>query len=380
MFSMSRSRSLALALAMLLLAVPALASAASSSGNVTLHAHSGDGAKLTLPKKLQTAFKREHVTLRAQGATKRKQAAYSLPDNGGTWNFTSATGTVNFNGKLLVHVGKRSIQLRALKFTRPKKGNGSVKALVAGKSMQLFVIKGRAKVKHSGTHETLTGLTASLTKAGAAKINKALHRTVVRPGESLGAFTITVTNNGATAPTSGVGISFTRAFATATQGAGITVNPLPPGTNGLPGPAGATGIPGADGTSISLPLAGSSAGGSFDKGTLTGTVPLAGGLQLDNGAASATLTNPQLTLGTGTEGSSLSFQVNGGPELKLFDLDTSQLEQAATPDGSLDLKGLLATLSTEGASSLNQALGTQTFTTAEPVGGLTLIVPSTPSS
>jgi hypothetical protein len=57
------------------------------------------------------------------------------------------------------------------------------------------------------------------------------------------------------------------------------------------------------------------------------------------------LTNPELTLGTGTEGSSLSFEMNGGPEVKLFDIDTPQLEQAATPDGTLDLHGRMATLS-----------------------------------
>ena len=84
----------------------------------------------------------------------------------------------------------------------------------------------------------------------------------------------------------------------------------------------------------------------------------------------------ELTLGTGTEGSSLSFEMNGGPEVKLFDIDTSQLEQAATPDGTLDLNGLLAKLSSEGASSLNTILGTNAFTTGEPVGGVSVILPA----
>ena len=99
-------------------------------------------------------------------------------------------------------------------------------------------------------------------------------------------------------------------------------------------------------------------------------------MQLDNGNLSVSLTNPELTLGTGTEGSSLSFEMNGGPEVKLFDIDTSQLEQAATPDGTLDLNGLLATLSSEGASSLNTILGTNAFTTGEPVGGVSVILPA----
>jgi hypothetical protein len=383
MFALSRVRSLVLPIAILGVAVPALASAATSSTNVALRSHPGDGATLTLAKKVQTALRRGRVTLGTQGAAKHNKTAYSLPDKAGSWNFATATGTVVLNGGLGLHHGHRTVKLSSLKFTRTKTGNGKVTALVGGKSVQLFVIKGHAKVKHTGARETLSGLTASLTKAGAAKINKALHINAVHSGESLGAFTVTVTKSGATvAPTSGVGMSFAREFRTLTNTAGISVVPIAPSSGALPAPAGTTTIPAANGTAVSFPLAGSSAAAGFDRGTLTGSVPLSGGLQLDNGAASATLTNPDLTIGTGTEGSSLSFQVNGGPQVKLFDLDTSQLEQAAAPNGSLDLKGLLATLSSEGASSLNTALGTDAFTTGTPVGGLTVILPASkpPSS
>ena len=69
----------------------------------------------------------------------------------------------------------------------------------------------------------------------------------------------------------------------------------------------------------------------------------------------------------------------GGPELKLFDIDTSKLEQAATPNGGLDLSGLLATLSSEGASTLNSVLGQNVFTTGQPVGGITLLLPAAPA-
>jgi hypothetical protein len=46
------------------------------------------------------------------------------------------------------------------------------------------------------------------------------------------------------------------------------------------------------------------------------------------------------------------------------------------PNGTLDLQGLLATLSSEGASGLHTAVGRNVFTTRQPVGGLTLIVPA----
>ncbi len=66
--------------------------------------------------------------------------------------------------------------------------------------------------------------------------------------------------------------------------------------------------------------------------------------------------------------------------IKLFDIDTNQLLQSATPNGGLDLQGLLATLSSEGAASLNQLLGTDAFTTGQPIGGLTVILPHPPGS
>lgn len=284
-------------------ALPALASAAASNTSVALRSHPGDGATLTLAKKIQTALKRGRVTVKTQGAAKHSKAAYSLPDKTGSWNFAAATGSVVLNGRLVLHLGHRTVKLGSLKFTRPRKGNGKVTALVGGKSLQPFVITGHAKVEHPGARETLSGLTASLTKAGATKINRALHANVVHSGESLGALTITVTKSGA--------------------------GPDPTQLQRVACPGWHDHDP----------------GGRWHRSV----VPARGLL--------------------------------GGPEAKVFDLDTSQLEQAAAPDGSLDLKGLLATLSSEGASSLNTALGTNAFTTGTPVGGLTVILPAaTPPS
>jgi hypothetical protein len=75
------------------------------------------------------------------------------------------------------------------------------------------------------------------------------------------------------------------------------------------------------------------------------------------------------------------MSINGGPEVKVLDLDTSQMLAAATPNGGLSLQGLLATLSPQAASSLNKLLGTNAFKTGQPIGGLTLVLPSgAPSS
>ena len=275
-------------------------------------------------------------------------SSYAVPDSSGKWNFANATGTLNLRGVLHIVLGKRSAAMQSVTFTRPAKGNGQVTVKLAGHKVKLFTVTGKVKVKHSGATETLTGITAKLTKPGATKLDKALHKNALKTGQAIGSFMVKVSNTPIAGPgssptgtgasgvtptsSSGVGIALTPDFRSLLDSVGLSTLPLVPASDGLPAPLGTTTIPGADGSSVSLPLNGSTAGGSFDQGTLTGTIPLSGGLRLDNGQVSASLTNPELMLSTGTEGSSLSFSLNGGPELKLFDIDPSQLEQAATPD------------------------------------------------
>jgi hypothetical protein len=364
--------------------VAAVATAATSASSLSKNA-----ATLTLSVKTKRSFARQHVTVRAARPATRRKASYALPTGSGKWNYAKATGTLNLQGVLSVAVRKRAAKLQSVTFSRPAKGNGQLTVKIAGKKVKLFTITGKAIIKRTATSETISGLTAKLTKLGATRLNTALRSRVFKSGQSFGSFTVTVSNSPISGPaagssggpitsasTTGAGVQFVPAFRSLLDSAGLSAVPLLPGSNGLPAPLGTTAIPGADGTSVTLPLNGSTAGGSFANGTLTGTIPLSGGLQLGNGTVSATLTNPQLTLGTGTEGSSLSFSLNGGPEIKLLDLDTSKLQQSALPNGTLDLQGLLATLSSEGAASLNTVLGKNVFTTDQPVGGLTLIVPN----
>ncbi len=368
--------------------VAAVATAAGSSSKST------SGATLTLSVKAKRSFARQHVSVRALRPATSRKSSYALPANSGKWNFTKATGTLKLKGVLRIAVRKRSVKISSVTFTRPAKGNGQLTVKVAGHKVKLFTITGRGHVKRSSTSETISGLTAKLTKPGANRLNGALHSHAFGKNQSFGSFTVTVstspvtgtagapgTGAGAAAPvtsasSTGAGVAFVPAFRSLLDSAGLGAVPLLPGSNGLPAPLGTTPIPGLDGTGVTLPLSGSPASASFANGVLTGTIPLSGGLQLGNGALSVSLTNPQVTLGTGAEGSSLSFQVNGGPEVKLFELDTSKLEQSALPNGTLDLQNLLATLSSEGASSLNTALGRNLFTTGQPVGGVTLIVPN----
>jgi hypothetical protein len=383
--AMSRAGVVALVIALTF----ALTAVAKTKGTpVAVGAHAGDQATLTFNKATSKSLKKAHVTLQAVKPSKHAKSGFVLPTKSGKWNFTAANGTLNLKGGLRLKTGKHSQTLGTLVFSRGAKGGAQLTIKSHGKKVKVFdMAKKGVTAKNKGNRQTVSKFTVTLTKQGANLINKALKHKVFKAKQKLGTFQVTISNVTSTgkppvagpgaAPTSGVGISFARALDAIP---GLSATPLGDASGTLPAPLGTTPIPVLDGTAVTLPIDGSPTTATFNQGTLTGTIPLTGGIQLDNGDASVSVTNPTLTLGTGTEGSTLSASLNGGPEIKLFDIDTSQLESAATPNGQLDLNGLLATLSSEGASSLNKLLGTNAFTTGMPIGGLTVILPQAPSS
>lgn len=376
--------------------------AGAATNSVTLKTVKADRATLSLSKATTRALKRDHVSFTTTRPATHKGASSYFPQKSGKWNFGNSSGTINYNGVSKLVLRKRSAKFTGLTFSRTVKGKKSSASLTGkyGKrKVTLFTFTGKTKVKVKGSTVTISGLNATVGATAAKDINKALKHKVFKSKQKLGSFTLVLSSTGisfaagsggsgagATASpfvTSGVGVSFTPEFQDALTSAGLSATPIAPAADGLLGTLSGVSVPDTSGTSVTLPgVGGTSSGGSssgslsYDDGTLTGTVPLSGGLDLGNGLANVSLTSPVLTLGTGTDGSTLSFSLDGGPEVQVLQLNTSQLEAAATPSGQLSLTGLLATLSSEGASSLNQLLGGSYFTTAEPVGGLTLVVPS----
>jgi hypothetical protein len=374
------------------LALTLVPAALAASASVAVGKHSGDRSALTLSNARKRALSREHVVLQVSRPASRPGSHIYFPQASGKWNFTAATGTLTYSGTVRLRDGKRSFSLNRFTFTRTAKAS-SVTASSGKHRFTLFTLTGRVRVAKKGTSETINGLTAHLTARGAQLLNAALRRKVATKKEGMGSFVVTVTNTTGTGtsqsgspahPTAnanpGVQLQFAHAIDATLSQNGLGPVAIAPASGGLPGPVGSTTLPGADGTSLTLPAAaGSSGSASFNDGTLTGTIPLTGGIQLGSGTGSVALTNPVLTLGTGTEGSSLGFSVNGGPEVKLFDIDTSTLEQSATSNGGISLSGLTASLSQQGALTINQLAGKNIVKPSETVGGLTVIVPSSTS-
>jgi hypothetical protein len=385
-------------LALLLVGVGLIAASAATAATqtVTLKSTKGDQATLTLNKATKRALAKNHISLKANKPASHRGSNATFPQKSGKWNFSNTSGTVTYNGVSRFVRAKRSVKVTKLSFTRTVKGKRSTASLVAflgKKKVTLLTLTGKVKVKMKGARETVSGFTAKLSRKAATLLNSGLRHKAFKANQKLGSFSLTlttratlVTKPGApgapAAPGSsggGLGFAFTPAFQSALNQSGLSVTPLGPAANSVMGGLSGVSLPVGDPTSVTVPGIGGAPAGSagFDDGTLTATVPLAGGLQLSNGAVSVGLTNPVLSIGTGIDGSSgLYFSLNGGPEVKLFDVDTSKLEAAATPNGQLDLNGLLTELSTELAGSINQLAGRQVVQTGQVAGGLTLIVPS----
>jgi hypothetical protein len=388
-------------LALLLVGVGLISASAATAATqaVTLKTTKGDQATLTLNKATKRALAKNHISLKANKPARRKGDNATFPQKSGKWNFSNTSGSLSYNGVTHFVRGKRSVKVTRLSFTRRVKGKKSTASLVAflgKKKVTLLTLTGKVKVKLKGARETVSGFTAKLSKKAATLLNFGLRHRAFKANEKLGAFSLTLTSRatlvtkpgapGAPAApgasgsgTPGLGFAFTPAFQSALDRSGLSVTPLGPAANSLMGGLSGVSLPVGDPTTVTVPGIGGAAAASagFENGTLTATVPLAGGLQLSHGTASVSLTNPVLSIGTGIDGSSgLYFSLNGGPEVKLFAIDTSKLEAAATPNGQLDLNGLLTELSGELAGTINQLAGRPVVQTGQVAGGLTLIVPS----
>jgi len=387
---------LSLTLALGAVGLWSVSSALAASNTVTLKSTKGDQATITLNKQTKRQLKKNHISFKTNKPAKHKGNNATFPEKSGRWNFANTSGNVSYNGVTRFVRGKRSVKLTKLSFTRTVKGKKSTATLTAffgRKKVTLLTFTGKVKVRMKGAKETISGLTAKLSKEAAALLNSRLRHKAFKANQKLGSFSLTLTSRatlvthplppgapgtpGASSP--GVGLAFTPAFEDALGASGLSVTPLGPAANSILGGLSGVTLPVGDGSSVTVPGVGGApaASASYDNGTLTASVPLSGGLTLNKGDISVSLTNPVLSIGTGIDGSSgLYMSINGGPEVKAFDIDTSKLEAAALPGGVLDLSGLGTELSNELAGTINQLAGRQVVTPGQAAGLLNLIVPS----
>jgi hypothetical protein len=384
-----------LVVALVALGLWSASSALAATQQVTLKSSTGDQATIKLNKQTKKALKKNHIALKTNKPAKRKGNNATFPEKGGKWNFSNTSGNVNYKGVTRFVRGKRSVKLTKLGFKRTVKGKKSTATLSAffgKKKVTLLTLTGKVKVKMKGNKETVSGLTAKLSKKAASRLNKGLKHKAFKANQKLGSFSLTLTSGAklVTTPPGGAGgvpgsssagvtLSFTPALQTALQDSGLSATPLGPAAGSVLGGLSGVTLPILDGSGGTLPGTGGlpAASAGFDNGVLTASVPLDGGISLSNGTVSATLSDPVLQIGTGVDGSSgLYLSINGGPEVKAFHIDTNKLLAAALPNGALDLNGLGIELSNELAGTINNLAGQQIVAPGQAAGLLSLIVPS----
>ena len=390
---------LCLALAVGAVGLLSVSSAVAATSTVTLKSTRGDQATITLNKQTKRQLSRNHITFKTSRPAKRKGNNATFPEKSGKWNFATTSGNVTYNGVTRFVRGKRSVKLTRLSFTRTVKGRRSSATLTAffGKrKVTLLTLTGKVKVRMRGAKETVSGFAAKLSKKAASLLNSRLKHRTFKANQKIGSFSLTLTSRAtlvtqplppgapgaagaSSAGSPGVALAFTPAFEGALGASGLSVTPLGPAANSVLGGLSGVTLPIGDPSSVTVPGVGGTpaATASYDNGTLTASVPLAGGLDLNKGDISVSLTNPVLTVGTGIDGSSgLYVSIDGGPEVKVFDIDTSKLEAAALPGGVLDLNGLATELSNELAATINHLAGQQIVQPGQAAGLLSLIIPS----
>jgi hypothetical protein len=317
-------------------------------------------ATLTITAKSKKALKRNHIKLTAGKPGSAKGRSYRLPVKGGSYDFRTNRGTVTQGGSLRLKRGRRSVTISAIKITLGK--TSKVVAKVGGKRITLAVLsRQKQRVKSSGANRSVANIRVRVSAKAAKRLNAKLGRRAFTGRAQLASMTVLVRKPGTGAagtqspPASSAKLSMAPGVSQALDENGLAPSALP-GSERLP-----------DG-SIDLPVTSA----QIDPQTGSETVDLAGGLTLGSGSNAVTLDHPQIVLG----GSEQGFYANvNGVRVKLAELDKSGLSEAVQ-SGAKQFSDLLATLTPEGAATLNQLGGVSLFVPGTPFGDLGVTLPS----
>jgi hypothetical protein len=353
-----RNRHVALAAAASLVSGGMLASQAQAAPSKV----NGGRTTLTLTAKSKKVLKRHHIKLVARKPGSASGRSYRLPVKNGKYDFGSNRGTLTQRGSLTFKRGRRTVRISGLTVTLGKRSK--VVAKVGGRRTTLAVLlRNKQKVKSSGANRSVTRIKFRITKAAAKRINRKLRGRAFSGRGSLGNLSVRLRKPATSGTTTAAPNDTTSAakigFAPGVSQA-LAENDLAP--SALPG---ADQLP--DGT-ISLPVSAV----DFDPQTGTGTVDLAGGINLGKGDNAVTIDHPQIVLNGNEAG--LYAEVNG-IRVKLANLDQSGLAEALQ-SGAKQLSDVLMSLSPEGAAALNEAGGISLFVPGTPFGDISLTLPS----
>ena len=252
---------------------------------------SGGTTTLKLDKKTTKALKRAGITV--SGSTKFKIS-------GGDIDPANAKGTVDHkSARLTLKAGKTKVTLRSITLNTAK---GTASAKVGKSTVALASLKG-GKVAREGFATSVSGTKVSLSKKGAAALNKAFKIRAFKSGTALGVAAIAPTTNEVALERGSTTLTFSPQVVQALTAGGVGPAPIAPATLD------------AATFALSLPIS----GGTLDARTLAGRITHDGGLRLGN----ISLTNVTVEIG--------ATPIVNTSIVPIADLDLSGVETTIDP-------------------------------------------------
>jgi len=143
---------------------------------------SGGTTTLKLDGKTVRALKRAGITVSYNKPAKVKGGVVSFPVSGGTIDPATAKGTLTHKGGLTIKAGKKKAALKSITLNSAK---GQFTAKVGKSTVAFANVKG-GKVTRDGFATEVAGYNVTISKKGAAALNKALGVRSVKSGTKLG--------------------------------------------------------------------------------------------------------------------------------------------------------------------------------------------------
>lgn len=285
---------------------------------------SGGTTTLRLDAKTTKSLKKAGITVSAAAPGKLKSGALTFPVSAGSIDPATAKGTIDHKGGLTLKMGKKKLALTALTLNSSK---GTLSGKAGKKTVSFASVKG-GKVARDGFNTSASGFKVSVSKAGAAAINKALGVRTFKAGTALGTAALAPKTDELAIERGTTTLTFTPELAGALQQLRVTIGAGAPATVDANG---AVVFPITDGT--------------LNQSTLFGTVNHAGSLSLGGND----LSNPSITI-SATPSLSIS-SVKVGP------LDISTLVPRIDPaTRTINLSGVGVTIDDQAAGLLNALL------------------------
>ncbi len=160
--------------------------AAAAKASTTYIALTGGKTRLTLDKNTAAALTANGVTVAPVSEAKANAAGISFPIQGGLINARTLAGKITHSGGLVFSAGGKSLTIRDFEVSTGKKTLTAWVDEVGARIPVLNLKLGKAKVKATARHLTVSNISATLQKGAAQALNGYFATTLFTGGLPVG--------------------------------------------------------------------------------------------------------------------------------------------------------------------------------------------------